>query len=190
MANKPLPTPEQLRQLLTYIPETGELFWKARPRSMFPSDWSHHVWNIRYAGMPAFYAKNNHGYLQGKVHEKIILAHRAIWAMEHGAWPVHHIDHANGQTTDNRMSNLREATPSQNQWNKTNTLRDGRVIGVRWAPSRNKWEVRLRAHRKDVYTRYFDSYDEAVAARAMAARKFHGEYASRDLPIKDSPDGR
>ena len=35
MAPKALPSPEVLRQLLCYEPDTGKLFWKERSRDMF-----------------------------------------------------------------------------------------------------------------------------------------------------------
>src|SRR5690625_5199426 len=54
MADKILPTPEQLRELLRYEPETGKLYWKARPAELFKDKRSHGAWNARYAGKEAF----------------------------------------------------------------------------------------------------------------------------------------
>jgi len=49
-----LPTPERLRQLLRYEPETGLLFWLARPREMFSTQRAFSTWNARFAGQQAF----------------------------------------------------------------------------------------------------------------------------------------
>lgn len=45
MAKHPIPTPEILRQLLDYRPETGKLFWREREGNA--------RWNTGYAGKEA-----------------------------------------------------------------------------------------------------------------------------------------
>ena len=60
MANKPIPSPEALRQLLSYDPKTGKLFWKERGPEWFRDTegrTAQHAcknWNARYAGEEAF----------------------------------------------------------------------------------------------------------------------------------------
>ncbi len=50
MTKKKLPAIDELRKLLTYDPETGELFWNERPREMFPTDKHRRAFNAQYAG--------------------------------------------------------------------------------------------------------------------------------------------
>ena len=50
MANKPLPTPEVLRQLLTYDPETGKLFWAQRGAEWFTDGTYHTAGAAKYHG--------------------------------------------------------------------------------------------------------------------------------------------
>ena len=40
MATKPIPTPEQLRQLVRYEADTGKLFWLPRDVSWFTDGWN------------------------------------------------------------------------------------------------------------------------------------------------------
>lgn len=45
---------------------------------------------------------------------KRMLEHRLAWAMHYGAWPVGSIDHFDGDTSNNRIDNLRLATAAEN----------------------------------------------------------------------------
>ncbi|WP_323008519.1 HNH endonuclease [Paracoccus sp. (in: a-proteobacteria)] len=171
MAKKPLPSPEVLRQLLRYEPETGKLFWRERSESMF-EDGAHRAalvcarWNTRYAGKAAFDTRNHNGYKLGGISNRNILAHRVIWAIVHGRWPVADIDHINGNRQDNRLCNLREVSRSTNLRNArlpdANT--SGRV-GVSWDRSRGKWLAYIHANGRMVNLGRFDAFEEAVSAR-------------------------
>src|SRR5215467_10739676 len=119
-----------LNELLRYELETGKLFWKKRDISMFAFDPTIHTskraysaerscnkWNTRYADKPALTAVNNWGYQHGSVNGRSLLTHRVIWEMVTGRVPDI-LDHVNGDRTDNRLVNLREATPTLNSSNR------------------------------------------------------------------------
>lgn len=57
---------------------------------------------------------DNRGYVHLRYKNKSCLAHRAAWAIVHGKWPKGDIDHIDGDKSNNKISNLREASRSQN----------------------------------------------------------------------------
>ena len=56
------------------------------------------------------------GYVQISVKSKSYYAHRLAWLYVHGYMPAE-IDHINGNTSDNRLRNLRECSKPQNMQN-------------------------------------------------------------------------
>lgn len=166
MAKKPLPSPEQLRQLLDYYPETGLLFWRQRT-----GKWSKR-WNTLHAGQMAG-TIGAYGYRYVKIYDHPITAHRIIWAIVHGYWPET-IDHINGRRTDNRLCNLRDVPLVINQRNQGRhiTNASGRT-GVYWASGKKCWLASIKIKNVQTHLGYFDRFEDAVAARVKAERR-HG----------------
>lgn len=118
-----LPTPEELNSVLRCEPITGKLFWRERTPDMFEggtysAERRCKGWNTRYANKEALTDYNGKGYRKGKVLGRQYRANRVIWAMFHGVWPKHEIDHINGIRDDNRISNLRDVTRVENLRNR------------------------------------------------------------------------
>lgn len=186
MAKRILPTPERLRELLRYDPDTGKLYWRPRPAEMFSAgntsaEANCKSWNTKWAGEEAFSAVTDNGYRFGAVNYRNCFAHRVAWAIYHGEWPKNGIDHINGCKTDNRIENLREANKSENSIN-TGIRVDNTSghKGVSWRKDRRKWRARISFDGSERHLGSFDSYDDAVAAYDAAAKKHHGEFA-RDI---------
>lgn len=182
MTKRILPTPEELRQLLRYEPETGKLFWKERSANMFPagntsSESNCQSWNKRMAGKEAFLRKNK-GYGMAEIFHMPMTAHRVIWAIWYGEYPSDEIDHINTIRDDNRISNLRIASRSENEFNTK--ARKGSVSGLKgahWHGAKKRWRARISAHGKDIFLGYHDTPEAAHAAYCEAAKKYHGEFA-------------
>lgn len=122
--------------------------------------------------------KNNNGYLVISVDGQKILAHRIAWAWMHGKYPDGAIDHINGVRTDNRIANLRIATPSQNVANCATRSKTG-ARGVSYYPDRQNlpWKAFISVGRKTKNLGSFASKQEASAAYNRAARELFGEFA-------------
>lgn len=99
--------------------------------------------------------------------------HRLVWIMHNGPIPDGLlIDHVDRTRDNNRLENLRLATPAQNQTNrglsKANT--SGHT-GVSWYPPYKKWRAKISPNRKNITLGYFDTLEEAISARKAAERK-------------------
>lgn len=159
MAKHPIPTPEILRQLLDYRPETGKLFWREREGNA--------RWNTGYAGKEALTATNSHGYLHGQVMKNFAFAHRVAWAIIYGVYPSGCIDHIDGDPANNRIDNLRDVPSKINSRNgKKRSDNSSGVTGVRKRGA--KWLAYIRIDYKRVDLGSFDSLEAAVSARKRA----------------------
>lgn len=122
------------------------------------------------------------GYIQIKVDGRLYLAHRLAWMMFHGRSPSGQIDHINGDKSDNRIANLREATGSQNLRNrgkpKNNT---SGFKGVSWNSGRRAWLATIHRKGSNKNLGYFATREAASDAYNRAALKYHGEFARLDL---------
>ena len=162
-ANNPKPIPEIVKDLLEYDPETGLLIRKMRR-------------GPRKAGSIAGRVEDD-GYIRVKVGQNLYPAHRIAWFLHHGQQPEGQLDHIDNDKTNNRISNLRLATPIQNNQNigKTSSCTSG-VKNVTW--QKGAWEVRLRVNGKRMYFGRFQNLFEA-RERAIELRKLHhGEFAN------------
>ncbi|AAO73153.1 gene 3.8 protein [Pseudomonas phage gh-1] len=112
-------------------------------------------------------------YLQttsGRVHVK-------VWEEAHGPVPKGmHVDHRNGDIHDNRLENLRLATPAQNIANsKLSEANKTGLKGLSWDSARGRFKGAVRLNRKQ-YTTRGDLL--TVAAWLFRTREaLHGEFA-------------
>lgn len=178
MTKANIPTPEELRKLLRYEPETGKLFWLERPISSFQNKRTGKTWNTRYAGKEAFTAIDGHGYRSGAVNGYSVRAHRVIFAITQGYWTNIDVDHKNGDRLDNRASNLREATRSQNLFNaRIRGNNTSGYKGVSWCNTYKKWKASICFDKKQKSLGYFNNKAEAILAYRNAASALFGEFA-------------
>jgi HNH endonuclease/AP2 domain len=165
-------TAAQLRAVLDYDPDTGLFRW--RPRMNCRPEW-----NTRYAGKVAGTPTKYLGYIQIGIYGRLYLAQRLAWLWMTGEWSASSdLDHRDTDTTNNRWSNLREATSSQNKMNVARRSDNtSGYKGVSLDKRRNKWVAEVMIGKKTHYLGQFDTAEEAHAARTEAATRLHLDFA-------------
>jgi hypothetical protein len=158
-------TAQRLRELFSYDPNTGVFHRRVTVAA-----------NARAGDVAG--ARHNRGYLTIRINQRPYLAHRLAWLYVHGELPVGDIDHANCDKTDNRISNLRISTRSQNVANtaRRRSNKSG-YKGVFWDKASQKWRGQVRVSGRNVYLGSFDDKESAHAAYVIAAERQFGEFA-------------
>jgi hypothetical protein len=95
-----------------------------------------------------------------------------IWLRETGAFPKHQINHMDRDGLNDRLDNLREATPSQIAINRSAPRNRVGVRGV--FSERNGYRALIKVNHKLHYLGYFRTVEEASAAYQAARLKFFG----------------
>lgn len=114
------------------------------------------------------------GYVWVWLGGKRYAAHRLAWRLTTGEWPAQHLDHINGDKTDNRMCNLREATQAQNLQN-IRSARPGNptgLLGVCRRPN-GKFSAGITVDHRHHKLGVFETAEEAHAAYVKAKRELH-----------------
>lgn len=119
---------------------------------------------------------NDNGYVVATVHNsKNIRMHRLLMDESN---PKNIIDHINHNTTDNRKSNLRHVTKSENCMNQiVRSNNTSGVTGVHFDKTRNKWLASIMVDYKDISLGRYDTFEEAVNVRKEAEDRYFGEYS-------------
>lgn len=154
---------------LTYNSVTGVIFWNAsKSKSTKAGDIAGSVLKS--------------GYRTIGILGKSVKAHRLAWFIHYGYWPTKQIDHINGNKDDNRISNLREATRTENNRNSVKPITNKTGYkGVCWVDRRGKYQAQIRDGGKSIFLGYFDCPEEAHSAYCDAAKKLHKEFANDGL---------
>ena len=117
---------------------------------------------------------DENGYIQAHINRKTYRVHRIIWEMLKGPIPENYmIDHIDGNRANNRIENLRLATPMQNTANSTGFG----VLPKGVKAHRKKFQARI--NHKGVYQHLgtYDTVEEAKKAYDTKAQELHGEFA-------------
>lgn len=164
--------PDYIRSNMHYDAETGILTWTTRKQG-------------RVVGKPIgqydkdgylILVRSENGHKSGK--KKRYCVHRIAWIWVHGKEPVDQIDHINGNKSDNRLCNLREANTAENMRNvgKQSHNTSG-WKGVSWHKLRSKWRADIKVNQKQIALGLFDCPASASFAYQIAADKYHGEFS-------------
>ncbi len=161
----PLPSITEIKKYVSYDPLTGFFSYKEKKDKM---------------GRVRIFKTTGHttkrGYRKIRIAGKNYYAHRIAYKISCRDEP-YLIDHINGNFSDNRIENLRKATPSQNNFNRRKNAKKYLPKGVRRHLSCNKFEARITIDKKRIYLGLFSSVKEAHAAYISAANKNNKEFA-------------
>lgn len=161
-----LPSVDELNDLLDYDPETGLLTWKKTSS------------NRAVAGSIAGHLHSG-GYVVIKINRMRYLAHRLAYKMCYGSDPVNQVDHIDCNKSNNRIANLRDATPSQNHANTRVRKKNPSGIKGVYTSNRKKfpWKASIHFNNKTIYIGYYKTKEEAALAYEKAAKEYFGEFA-------------
>ena len=156
-------TQENIKNLFIY--DDGKLLWKSKPSKTSPIK----------LGLEAGTLMND-GYKRTHIYKKYYAIHRLVFLMHKGYLPKY-IDHIDGDSLNNRIENLREATASQNGQNKK--LSKNNTSGVKgvYFSKANKWIAQLKINKEVAYLGCFDDIKLAENAVKEARSKNHGEFS-------------
>jgi hypothetical protein len=155
----------ELQNMLHYNPLTGIFTWRVnRGRNAKIGE---------SAGRP-----DKNGYLRIAISGNEYRVARLAWFYMHCQWPVGVIDHIDRDITNNAISNLREATLSQNQGNRIAAINsECKIKGVSFDSARMKFVAYITRNNKRKNLGRYNTAEEAAAAYAKAAQEYFGEFA-------------
>lgn len=158
------------KALFEYDPESGRLTWRLTTNCFKKGEEAGTVSkNSEYTSYRTVYV-----FAQG------YKTHRIAWLLQTGSWPEKYIDHVDGDGLNNKWSNLREASPSENGMNqKVRSDSKSGVKGVSYDSARNMWYAYINLDGKRKHLGRHDTFEDAVAVRQEAEAKYYGDFARK-----------
>jgi len=154
----------EIKQRLAVDLETGRCTWIDATKY-------HARLNGREAGTPR---KNKRGkyYWHIKINGIPYKRAQIVLMVKTNRWPDDMVDHEDGNSLNDKASNLRHATGAQNAWNHKARAKDSPLpMGVRQTRL-GRYQARIAVNKKQMSLGVFTTIEEAVTAY-QAARKEH-----------------
>jgi predicted deacylase len=123
---------------------------------------------------------NKKGYIQIQLSDRKIEAHRLAAELVFGSDSIvdMHIDHKDRNILNNKISNLRIATASQNLANSKKSVKNtSGHKGVYKHSLSCGWVAQIRINKKITYLGIFNTPEKAKSAYDEAAETYFGEFA-------------
>lgn len=157
--SRSLLTQARLKELLSYDPETGS-FWSVVGRK-----------GVKNKSTPVGCNKTD-GYRICYLETVRYYEHRLAWLYVYGVWPDH-VDHINGNKSDNRISNLRSVSGPVNRQNikRAYITSTTGILGI--SKNKKRWSARIGISNKTICLGTFDTKKEAHEAYIVAKRRLH-----------------
>lgn len=150
-------------------PDKGLLFWKVPPSN-----------HIRLLGTSAgSLRRTNSGkqYCHIKRNKRGIKRGYLIFLWVNGRWPSPNLDHRDGNSLNDNINNLREATVTQNAWNHHKRSRRIQLpMGVRRVKS-GRFAARIGYEKSLIHLGTFETADEARKVYLAKRKELYHEFA-------------
>ena len=92
------------------------------------------------------------------------------------------IDHIDHNRTNNRISNLRYATNSENSQNKSmQSNNTSGIVGISFHKASQKWTAQIFVNGLKKHLGSFDDKNDAITARQEAEMTYFGEYRAQTI---------
>lgn len=160
-------TQEILKEFVHYDPQTGLM---TRIKSVYKDKIGQVATDV-----------DRHGYTRISLFWKTFKVHRLAWLYVYGYLSDLHIDHIDGDKSNNRIENLREATRSENGQNrrKPAPFSKSGLLGATYRKDRGKWIAKIAVNGKRTLIGQYDTAIEAHHAYMQAKKVLHpfGEIA-------------
>lgn len=146
--------------------EKGEFFWKNSKKKKTKGS----IGTVNDRGYRLVYMKH-----EGKT--KMIRLHRAMFYHAYGFLPKI-VDHIDGNTINNSIFNLREATHLEN-------MRNTKKLGVHFIKSAKRWRAVITINGKTKYLGQFKDKEDAITARREAEQEYFGQFSRKNVGRKE-----
>jgi hypothetical protein len=162
------PPSEDVRDIVEYDKQTGELRWKVDMRTG-----SVRQVVLGKAGEVAGTKNKHHGYVTIRINGRQYIAHRVAWWLATGEWPIA-IDHKDGDRANNKFENLRAADYKINNQNRRRAIPNSTTgfLGVTRTPE-GRFVARIGVNGKNLYFGTHETPEQAHEAYLAAKREFH-----------------
>lgn len=169
-----------LQENLKFDPITGKIWWAKQNNLGRPRKIDVPLGKLNRDGYLAFDIR-----LPSSTKTRRLLNHRVGWFLYHGVWPESFLDHTNGERTDNKITNLRNATMKQNNQNRRKNSNSSSIYkGVSWEQSRF-WKASIQDSGSNKRLGNFIIEEDAARAYDKAAKVLFGEFARLNFPEDD-----
>lgn len=181
-----LPEVKFLNECFEYERDTGELVWKQRPLKHFPNRGRQKQFNTRFGGKKAggiatVSVSAGRQYRVIRLDGILFYAHRIAYKLATATEPLV-IDHIDGNTLNNRLTNLRTCTTADNSRNvKISETNKSGCTGVCWTERKQRWRAYITVGAKQIALGTHRRFDDAVRARKAAEKVygFHPNHGTR-----------
>jgi hypothetical protein len=154
---------DQVKHLFEY--RDGELYWKTPTNQKIVKGSKAGCIGVR-------------GYKKIQINGKKYMTHRLVFLYHHGYLPKE-IDHIDNNKSNNNITNLRQASRSENMKNMgLHSKNKSGFKGVSWHKASNRWIVQLMVGNKKNYFGIYKDLELAALVAQEARNKYHKEFAN------------